>query len=569
MKKYQGVLFVTGITFLAAFSRFYGNGFDNGLFMHPDERAVMFAAERVHFFSNFNPDFFSYGTLPIYILKGIAQAVDPLFRAPMTQFGELTKLGRVIASLVDMGTLWLVFLIARRIFVDRMVAFYSALFYLLSFFPLQNSNFFVVDNFVNFFLSLLFYFLIRYLEKPKWGTVIGVAAATAAVLASKVTPVIFLPVILVIFFLNFSGDRIRLTASWGRSLLAAGLFLLLFFCFHFLFMPYAYLAFPRFLSEVTAQIRMNNDPYVFPYTLQYVGTLPYLYYLKNILLWGVGPVVSLFLIIGVGYLAGDLYQGVKRRKTIVWLFFIYFLFNLYYLGVIGRSAVKFMRYMLPLYPFFAVMAGYGLNRLAQSLPVSPRWKKGCVILIFILAALWLSAFMNIYSSPHTRKQASLWMAANIPSGAVLATEHWDERLPCYGGGNFKYVELNMYDLPDDDRKWAAMNEKLDQADYIVIASQKLYVPLQRLADCQKFKSCYPRAKKYYEDLFAGRLGFKKVAQFTSYPRFPFLPKRFEIVDDSADESFSVYDHPRVYLFRKTLSPHLTWLEQCREGQAHP
>ena len=30
---------------------------------------------------------------------------------------------------------------------------------------------------------------------------------------------------------------------------------------------------------------MNSDAYIFPYTLQYVDTTPYIYYLKQIFLW--------------------------------------------------------------------------------------------------------------------------------------------------------------------------------------------------------------------------------------------------------------------------------------------
>jgi len=47
------------------------------------------------------------------------------------------------------------------------------------------------------------------------------------------------------------------------------------------------------------------------------------------------------------------------------------------------------------------------------------------------------------------------------------------------------------------------------------------------------------------------LGFQKIAEFTSYPRLELGTWKLEFADLSADESFTVYDHPRVIIFQKT------------------
>jgi len=77
--------------------------------------------------------------------------------------------------------------------------------------------------------------------------------------------------------------------------------------------------------------------------------------------------------------------------------------------------------------------------------------------------------------------------------------------------------------------------------------------------------------EYYRALFSGQLGFEKIAEFSSYVNIgpfwfpdqestealgipnPFdqLPGRINAPVPPAEEAFSVYDHPRVVIFRKT------------------
>src|SRR6185312_989183 len=80
---------------------------------------------------------------------------------------------------------------------------------------------------------------------------------------------------------------------------------------------------------------------------------------------------------------------------------------------------------------------------------------------------------------------------------------------------------------------------LSQADYIILNSRRLWGTLIHLSDA------YPLTSKYYKYLFAGKLGYKEVIDFTSYPNLLGL----QINDDSTEETFQVYDHPRVRIFQ--------------------
>ena len=173
----------------------------------------------------------------------------------------------------------------------------------------------------------------------------------AAALTCKVSAIIFLPIVLLSLITpllskegwsRFIGIGV---VSLKQIMVRLSLFGICALIFAFLFMPYAFIDYVQFLSDVTAQVRMNSDPYVFPYTLQYVGTMPYIYYLKNIFIWGLGPVISILALVGL------LHNRSYKKHA------LFFLFYLIYVIIIGKSAVKFMRYMLLMYPFFAIMAG--------------------------------------------------------------------------------------------------------------------------------------------------------------------------------------------------------------------
>ncbi len=562
-------------------TRFAGNHYDNLRHLHPDERWLVMVVGKLHFFDQLNPDFFAYGSFPLYVLKAVAQTSDLLFFTKFDTYDGLLVLGRFVSSTVDITTAIIIFLIARKITKNIPTALFAMFGYTLLFFPIQNSNFFIVDNFVNLLFSLTLLLLLEYIEKPKIWQLLILAISFGLLLSSKITPILLLaPILLIIVVLPFINQLLKpktlssvrerihllflsvkdhvfnrtqksqsLVLSLFKAMLNGAVFLITTFLTVSIGMPYTIINYQQFFREISAQMTMNNDAYIFPYTLQYVDTTAYAYYIKQIFFWGAGPILSLVFLLGLLIGVVNLKEHWRKKGVLQTIFhpmFVYLFCNLFYFLVIGRSAVKFMRYMLPLYPAVAICIGVGLGAIFtyRKLPKLIRWL--LVGGIFISATGWTLAFLTIYSRPHSRESASIWMLQNIPPGSVLAEEHWDDRLPLFAGEQFQYVDLPLYELPDDATKWQLIANNLKQADYIVMTSNRLYGSLPKLADCSKYKKCYPLTAEYYQDLFAEKLDFVKVAEFTSRPSFFGI----EIVDDNADESFTVYDHPRVIIFQR-------------------
>nr|MBN1229257.1 glycosyltransferase family 39 protein [Anaerolineae bacterium] len=137
----------------------------------------------------------------------------------------------------------------------------------------------------------------------------------------------------------------------------------------------------------------------------------------------------------------------------------------------------------------------------------------------------------------------------VIAGASIATEGaWDDPLPFntrpysvnIWGAQYHPYELNMA-WDDSPEKRELMQHILDHTDYITISSNRFYASLSR--NPQR----WPMTIDYYQALFSGELGFELVGDFASRPTFGPI----EFFDDTAEEAWTVYDHPRVFIFRKT------------------
>ncbi|MEM7798928.1 MAG: DUF2298 domain-containing protein, partial [Chloroflexota bacterium] len=162
------------------------------------------------------------------------------------------------------------------------------------------------------------------------------------------------------------------------------------------------------------------------------------------------------------------------------------------------------------------------------------------------------------------------LSGNVEMGtSILTSEHWDDALPVrYDGKDpfsqyFRGVSTGQMTTthPDSDQKANELYNWLQEADYVVISSQRSLWSLPRLP------LTYPLMIRYYEALFSGDLGFELVAEFhgdirvgplyisdtTGQVGWGDLPEIGWPPPGSlaAEEAFSVYDHPPVWIFKKT------------------
>ncbi len=270
---------------------------------------------------------------------------------------------------------------------------------------------------------------------------------------------------------------------------------------------------------------------VFPFTNQYVGVPDFLYEGKEIVLWGLGP------LLGIAALWATLAR-LARVKALGAREWVLASFLVPYVLITCTFEVKFPRYLLPVYPLLLLWAGAWLAGRAE------RGRGGRILRAAVVGgtAVWALAFVSIYTRPHSAVTASRWFHEHVPDGAHVLEEDWDEGFPFSFAGRpaerYAIVSFGFYE-PDSPAKMAKLAAELAKADWVVLQTKRLYGAVTRAP------AKFPLTNRAFRLLFAGDLGFVLEKDVASRPSLFGI----EVPDELADESFSVYDHPKALIFR--------------------
>jgi len=564
MEKIKTKVILSSILILAFFFRLYGLDWDQGQHLHPDERFLTMVATAIKIPQNFseylnpkkslmNPynvgySFFVYGTFPLYLTKVMGEIVG------LRDYSNIHFVGRILSAFFDIGVVFVLFKIGQKIFNEK-IGLLSAFFYSIMVLPIQLSHFFAVDTFLNFFIVLSFYLLVLLITNHySLITSSALGGAFGLALACKISALLFLPVIgLGFLILLFKTKNSKI------FIFSLSFFILTTYFFFRFNQPQAFVTGnffnlnpnPQFVKNLK-ELKSFDDPNTtFPPAIQWISTKPLIYPLKSLVFWGVGLPLGITCVIALFFSLVQLINCFLAKKNksknfliansqlliTLWILFL-FIYQ-------GLQFVKAMRYFLQIYPFLALLSANFLDYAFKKNKLSPIVHSS----LFIILLIYPVSFLSIYSRPITRVTASEWIYKNIPEGSTVSFEEWDDGLPLslpnYPPVNYNVESFFMYDF-DTPEKWRKINEKLAKIDYYFITSNRAYGPTMKLPER------YPQTTAFYQSLFNSSGNFKKVAEFTSYPCFPPFGNKYLFCfnDDSADESFTVYDHPKVMIFSK-------------------
>ncbi len=584
MPKIEKKLIIKILFLLIALSglllRFYQYEWDQHTHLHPDERFLTMVTTDISLPNSisqyFNTDksplnptnyesykFFVYGTFPLILTRTIGEITN------QTSYDQIYLVGRILSAFADFIVIVALFILAKKILTtSSYLSLVPSFLYAFSPLPLQLSHYYAVDTFLSSFLFLSFVFMVFYFYHQKKSHLILSAVFLGLSLSSKITALLFLPFLgFLILASSFSKKQLSFPKLIQSSLIFGFVFLLIFR----IFQPYAFTGIfnlnPVFIDNLKTLAEQSEPNSYFPPSVQWLSKTKLIFPFTNILFWGIGLP---FFLLAIIYLFKLISQHRIKTIKLGQKEFVYLIALLWVLILFIYQGTRFtyaMRYFLPIYPFIFFFFLWLLRKFKTSFLIYP---------FLILHLLWGLAFISIYSRTQTRIQASSWIYQNLPAGSNLTNEYWDDPLPLYLDGHDPYIYqsqmIPFYD-PESAEKWSLINPILQQADFIIMSSNRLW------ASIPKVPALYPQTTLYYQNLFAQKLGFVPVAKFVSYPGFPlsFLNKCiylgptdypaaqinnwFEVDpycstpglyfrDDTADESFTVYDHPQVLIFAR-------------------
>ncbi len=600
--------------------RLYGIGWDDGHGFHPDERSLYMRSDCMYRVlteapgydqcvrehpetepgapsigtaldadrSPLNPHWFPLGSLLIYVMVVIRLVVEPF--TDMSSLLSMAYAGRTLTALADVGSVFMVYLLGKRIYNARAGLLAAAL-VALAVVHIQMAHFYRPEPFMVLFLLGSFWSMLQVMERRRlrdW-LVLGLFIGLTLSMKVSVLPLV-LPLVLMLAFRLFTTRQGAWTAPAPvdalRLLVQVILGVATAVAVFFITMPYAFLDLFEFVDQIRYQVdNVARTAGLVPFTVQYIGTEPFLYELRQTSLWGFGLPLGVVawggLLFTIGFVAFMvLRKNVAPRGEILLLAWV-----LPNLVLLSAFEVKFLRYIFPVLPFLVLMGSgmlvWTLDR-ARSLAASSVPAHGAVqvargyvgrygprivveVVVFVVAAtaFYALAFETVYSRPHTAVQASVWINENVPRGSTVVTDnHWDEGIPDIYGYNVRQIPIYEHDT---SRKMEAIAGHLSQGDYLVFYSNRTYGSVARLPER------YPMSSRYYQKLFSGELGYTLIRSFTSYPKLlgvafvddtysrAGLPEPEPLFDSKpaavslnlgyADENVINYDHPKLLLFR--------------------
>jgi hypothetical protein len=581
-RTHKNAILLTGIIALGTVLRFYGLRWGLPYRFHVDEHqyvidSVLRYWQGIVYEGDFNPHLSTYGTLPLYALILARLTVllpqawlngTPLTTEYLTaEHAWITyTVGRAISATLSAASIYLFYLIGRRLYNER-VGLLTAALVATTVSLIQAAHYYTVDSMLIFFLALTFIQAINVMQRGDRRSYLLAGMFLALSLAVKLPALLLAPVLVVAHLFNQKSpvwrgqlDKSLMIRFFDRRLIYMGLTALAVFA---LTSPYNLLDFKElYLSGANLNAARNVKLAFFEpfqtWTLAYYGLIPYIYELTTLLPFSMGLAVQVVALIGLLFILRRLEKTDMLLLAWVVPFFLF----------IGLNRVKTVRYILPLIPFLTVCGAVWLESLTRSARLRQHsWLPAAAIWLVIGASLFYAvAFTRLYGQRDSRLQASDWLYRHAPTGSTVVvedeftytaplglpndqTDYWNRYVvePAYAPAQIHDVQVlfspyyTSYEGAANPVKASHIRDTIAAADYIVV-SERHYQPYSRLPEYR------PVEYQYYRDLFSGKLGYRLAATFDPSPTLFGLT----LNDDRAELYSKVFDHPKIWIFERAV-----------------
>lgn len=388
---------------------------------HPDELINLSAATAADIpHLQLDIKFYNYGTFYFYLVSfahtvgrgwGLIPTTphgyDVFSKEAAPEQAALYLTGRIVTDLLGTATIAVIYFLGRRLY-GRKAGLLAALLYAVTPIAVQHSHFLTVDVPATFFVSLALLWAARLLTRQTWadyvlaGFFVGLAAATKYNCG----------LVLIAPLLAHRCNKNPKTCDTHRAahlfvLLTAAVFAFLIAC------PGPIINFDAFWNGTYPGSGVRYE--LFEHSRSGHGDLftntglGWIYHLVVSLRYGMGSPLLLLSLAGIAY-------AVKKRRPEDGILLAFIL--LYY-GLAGFSAVRFARYMIPLFPAFSVLAARFIVAPFPR-PVLGKLMAG-IAAVVVFCAFGSSALLDMHlTALNSRDFFADYLEHHAPQGATIA-----------------------------------------------------------------------------------------------------------------------------------------------------
>jgi len=409
---------IAAIFLFALFLRMLRVNFGLPYLYHHDETYIMHHAIEILNTGDFNPHYFRYPSLLIYLellvslfffFRGISTGtlsslndIRYLWAWEITT-PDLYIWGRCLIAVFGAASVVVVYLIGLKVFENKKAGIAGALFLAISEAYIHFSTSITVDIPTAFLILTSVLFSSMIIRSGKWSAYLAAGIFGGLAISTKYNAFwVVVPYLLAC--LLSSGDRKNAFIKSACGLAGFPLAFLL-------GTPYAIAEFATIVRDVGYQARLYG-------VLGHKGSTGE----GNLLFFGRwiffkafgGPLIPC--LAATGFVAAVM---IKKKETLILLSFP----TVYFLHMMTQK-VSFERNMMPVLPFIALLAGLSVLFEARLSAEKPSWRV-LPISIAILISVWpaigaITKGLEVHNSRDTRTKAVEWMKENLPRGSKVA-----------------------------------------------------------------------------------------------------------------------------------------------------
>lgn len=539
------LVFTICCTVIGACVRMYNLGW-GPYYFHPDEHNIAHSISQLRFPDQMHPDFFVYGSFPIYVAYGFGKLlvgdIDPQ---------TAVMIARLISAIASTATIPLIYMLAKTLLRSTSLAMIGAFLSVFLTGFIQYAHFATFESIVTFLYCAIAYCSIRYVTTRRKKDILLVAVMIGLAMGTRINNayLLGLPFLLAgihryrnpvpglrSFLQEIELHRILLDKHAITAVVLAGAVFVL-------TNPYAILDFPWFIASLASESNIATGVRPVFFTRSFLDTIPGVFQLTQVL-----PYIS-----GIPFTIAGVLGGI----VIVWKEFrtdthsfktslpLVYIFGMYAL-LTFTLFVKWTRYVVPFVPFLIIGVLVVLDVVKKAaarriIPAALFW----VLTVALLLDIGIRGllFFSIYTRIDPRVQASQWLFEHIqPDEQILVQDKDPNAILFWLTFPEQTTFFNFYALSgtlDEANTTQATSleqlaHQLTQTDWIVVPSQRIYASALRLPEH------FPHEAAFFGALFERKLGFVQTVQTPPHP----------LSADNAEETFTVYDYPTITMWHK-------------------